>query len=81
MKVGFRVEANYVWDLPRSVAVNALAGFGIPKLHVAIVRGGKELCTIIVESYISDRLGMAIVGAEELSVMIDIPNLQTQLVA
>lgn len=79
VKVWFRVEANHVWDLPCGVAVDALASFGIPKLHVAIVRGGKELSAIIVEGYIGDSLGMAVVGAEELAVMVDIPNLQIQL--
>lgn len=79
VKVWFRVEANHVWDLPCGVAVDALASFGIPKLHVAIVRGGKKLSTIVVEGYIGDSLGMAIVGPEELAVMVDIPNLQIQL--
>lgn len=80
VKVWLRIEANYVWDLPCGVAVDTLASFGVPEFHVAIVRGGKELCTIIIEGYIGDSLRMAIVGTEQLAVMVDIPNLQIQLV-
>lgn len=77
VEVRFGVEANYVRDLASGVTVDAFAGFGVPELHVTIVGSSEELCTVIVEGYISDCLGVTVIGAEELAVVVDIPYLQT----
>lgn len=75
MEIGFRVESDHMWDFTSGVAVNAFTSFGVPELHVTVVRGGEELCTIIIKGYISDSLRMAIVSTEKFAVVVNIPDL------
>lgn len=75
VEIGFWVEADYMWNLAGGVTMDTFASFGVPELHITIIRGSKKLCTIIIEGYVSDSFGMAIVGTEKLAVMVDVPDL------
>jgi hypothetical protein len=57
------VEADYVWYLSRREAVQTFAGFGVPKLHVAVVGGGKEMLACGGEGNVGYRFRVAVIGA------------------
>lgn len=52
----FRVKSDNMWNLTGSVSMDTFPGFGIPEFHVAIIGCGEKLSTIVVESYVCDRL-------------------------
>lgn len=56
------VESEDVRDFASGKAANALTSFGVPELHVTVVRGGKELSTGRIEGDIRNRLGVTVVG-------------------
>lgn len=52
-----------------------LTSLRIPQLHLPIIRTTQELCPIIIERDILDRLGVTHKRAENVAVVVDIPEL------
>jgi hypothetical protein len=71
------VEPDHVRNLARREPVQAFACFGIPELHVAVIGCGEEVLSCGCECDVGDGLGVAVVGAQKLSLVVDIPDLPT----
>ena len=68
------IDAHNMGCLASCEFVQALSGLSIPQLHVAIVTGRDELRSIGVEIDVVDRLGMARVGPQQLSLVVCVPD-------
>jgi hypothetical protein len=70
-----RVKANNVRDFPIAESLDTLARFGIPQLHLTIVRAGNKRSTVIGKCDILYSFYVSVERPKTVSVIIDVPKL------
>jgi Na+-transporting NADH:ubiquinone oxidoreductase subunit NqrB len=70
------MESNDVRYLPVAEALEALAGFRVPELHLAIVPTGEKLSTIIRKRHIFHIFCVPMEGTQTVAMRINVPKLK-----
>jgi len=67
------VEADYVGYFAGGEAGDAGTSFCVPQFYLPVVGGGEEGFAVVGEGDVGYGFGVAVVGTEELALMINIP--------
>ena len=71
-----RMEAHNVWDFAVAEALDALASFRIPQLHLTVITARQKLPAVIGECDVLHGLHVAMEGSKTIAMRVDIPQLE-----